>query len=836
MVIICNKSFDDNTNYNKYFNYFTDFELSDFQKWAIKSIVDNDHILITAHTGSGKTLPAEFAIQYYVKQGKKVIYTAPIKALSNTKLYDLRIKYPHISFGIITGDITDNPDADVLIMTTEILPHTLNNRKLKEKTNVDIKLNFEIDIDTELAAVVFDEIHYINDPERGNVWEQAILLLPPHIQLIMLSATIDKPEIFAQWIENKKKQQSEAISMIPKNVYLTSTNHRVVPLTHYLWLTCHKNTLKLSKNTEYEHLLHNITNKEIIIKDDKNNFKHKNYENLVKINNYFKLSNTPYCSRQFVLNNLITHLKKTDGLPAICFVFSRKNVEKAANEINFSLFEEDSIIPNTIENECKKIIMSKFTNYKEYLELPEYTNLIKLLQKGIGYHHAGVLAVFREMIEILFDRKLIKLLFATETLAVGVNFSTTSVIYTGITKFDGNGMRLLAPHEYTQIAGRAGRRGIDKVGKVWLCCNLFKAPPLYDFEHMLSGKPQTLISKFKISFSMCLNIISSDDSTLETILDFANQSLINNDIDKELKYYEKTINDIDIQIKSKENLLKSVRTPKSILDEYVSKINEIKISNNKKKKQLRREICNIEENNIYIKEEIKIIEDIEFYKNEKEKNNKFKNNTVNYLEEKIKNSINLLIHSNFIDKNFKITQTGSIARQFNEIHPLILSTIIYETNYFYQFNVSEIIAILSIFTSINVDENIKIIKPSTNSDLVNTISNKINDLMNKFYDLEQQYNTYSGSNYERNFDIQNSVIEWTNTTNELECKKILQTISSEQNIFIGDFVKALLKINNIANELERVAESTNNMELLEKIKMIPQKTLKYIATNQSLYI
>lgn len=836
MVIVCNDSFNDNKNYNEYFNYFNNFELSDFQKWAIKSIVDNDHILITAHTGSGKTLPAEFAIQYYVKQGKKVIYTAPIKALSNTKLYDLRNKYPHISFGIITGDITDNPDADVLIMTTEILPHTLNNRKLKEKTNIDIKLNFEIDIDTELAAVVFDEIHYINDPERGNVWEQAILLLPPHIQLIMLSATIDKPEIFAQWIENKKKQQSEAINSIPKNVYLTSTNHRVVPLTHYLWLICHKSTLKKAKNTEYEHLLHNFANKEIVIKDEKNNFKNKSYENLAKINKYFKLSNTPYSSRQFVLNTLITHLKKTDGLPAICFVFSRKNVEKAANEINFSLFDDDSIIPNTIENECKKIIMSKFTNYKEYLELPEYTNLIKLLQKGIGYHHAGVLAVFREMIEILFDRKLIKLLFATETLAVGVNFSTTSVIYTGITKFDGNGMRLLAPHEYTQIAGRAGRRGIDKVGKVWLCCNLFKPPPLYDFEHMLSGKPQTLISKFKISFSMCLNIISSDDSTLETILDFANQSLINNDIDKELKYYEKTINDIDIQIKSKEGLLQNIRTPKSIMDEYVSKINDIKISNNKKKKRLHREICNIEENNIYIKEEIKIIEDIEFYKNEKEKNNNFKNNTVHYLEEKIKNSINLLIDSNFIDKDFKITQTGSIARQFNEIHPLILSTIIYETNYFYQYDVSEIIGILSIFTTINVDESIKIVKPSTKSDLVNTISNKINDLMNKFYDLEQQYNTYSGSNYERNFDIQNSVIEWTNTTNELECKKILQTISSEQNIFIGDFVKALLKINNIANELERVAESTNNMELLEKIKMIPQKTLKYIATNQSLYI
>ena len=836
MVFVCNNYFSDDINYNKYFKYFNNFDLSNFQKWAIKSIVDGDHILITAHTGSGKTLPAEFAIQYYINQGKKVIYTAPIKALSNTKLYDLRNKYPNISFGIITGDITDNPDADVLIMTTEILTHTLNNRNLKEKSNIDIKLNFDIDIDTELAAVIFDEIHYINDPERGNVWEQAILLLPPHIQLIMLSATIDKPEIFAQWIENKKKQQSEAINSIPKNVYLTSTNHRVVPLTHYLWLTCHKSTLKQTKNTEYEHLLHNFANKEIIIKDENNNFKNNSYENLSKINKYFKLSNTPYSSRQFVLNTLITHLKKTDGLPAICFVFSRKNVEKAANEINFSLFDDDSIIPNTIENECKKIIMSKFTNYKEYLELPEYTNLIKLLQKGIGYHHAGVLAVFREMIEILFDRKLIKLLFATETLAVGVNFSTTSVIYTGITKFDGNGMRLLAPHEYTQIAGRAGRRGIDKVGKVWLCCNLFKSPPLYDFEHMLSGKPQTLTSKFKISFSMCLNIISSNDSTLESILDFANQSLINNDIDKELKYYEKTINDIEIQIKSKESLLENIRTPKSILDEYVSKINEIKISNNKKKKRLHREICNIEENNIYIKEEIKIIEDIEFYRNEKEKNNNFKKNTIHYLEEKIKNSINLLINRNFIDKDFKITEIGSIARHFNEIHPLILSTIIYETNYFHDFDVTEIISILSIFTTINVDESIKIVKPSTKSNLVNSISNKINDLMNKFYDLEQQYNTYSGSNYERTFDIQNSVIKWANTTNEFECKKILQTISSEQNIFIGDFVKALLKINNIANELERVAESINNMELLEKIKMIPQKTLKYIATNQSLYI
>ena len=134
-----------------------------------------------------------------------MIYTAPIKALSNTKLSDLRSKYPSISFGIITGDVTDNPEADVLIMTTEILPNTLANRKMRNETgNTNVPLSFEMDIENELAAVVFDEVHYINDRERGSVWEQAIMMLPPHVQLIMLSATIDKPEYFAKWVEEVK--------------------------------------------------------------------------------------------------------------------------------------------------------------------------------------------------------------------------------------------------------------------------------------------------------------------------------------------------------------------------------------------------------------------------------------------------------------------------------------------------------------------------------------------------------------------------------------------------------------------------------------------------------
>ncbi len=834
MVVICSDTFVQNEKYTQYFNYFKGFELSPFQKWAIKSIVENQHILVTAHTGSGKTLPAEFAIQYFVSMGKKVIYTAPIKALSNTKLYDLRNKYPDISFGIITGDITDNPEADVLIMTTEILPNTINNKNMRNKSQTEIKLDFEMDFENELAAVIFDEVHYINDPERGNVWEQAILMLPPHVQLIMLSATIDQPNIFANWIEKEKKRQSLEISSIPKEVYLATTEHRVVPLTHYLWMTRHKSTFKNSKNTDYEHLLSSYTNKEIIIKDHHNNFFTKKYEEVLKLSKHLKIANSPYVSRQFVLNSLIKHLQNTNGLPAICFVFSRKHTEYAANEINFSLFEDGSVIPNTIEQECKKILMSKLPNYREYLQLPEYTNLLKLLQKGIGYHHAGILAVFREMIEILFDRKLIKLLFATETLAVGVNFSTTSVIFTGITKYDGNNMRLLAPHEYTQIAGRAGRRGIDEVGKVWLCCNLFDLPPIYDLQNMLSGKPQTLTSKFKISYTICLNNVASSENN---VLDFVSRSMIINDIESEIKNYNKTIADIETILERKKQTYNNIRTNPEIMSEYINHKNKINNLSNKERKKTARNISKIEDKNRFIKDDYQIYEDVETYKMEIKKYQTFKNNAESYLNTHTENTISMLRDYKFIDENNNISDLGKIACQFQEIHPLVIATTIYETNYFEDFSTIELVGIFSCFTSIRVEDSHKKILPSTFSERVNKISVKINNLMDKFIDIEQKYNIYSGSNYERNFDIQEYTMKWCEAEDDFACKEILATIQNETgNVFLGDFIKAILKINNISNEVERAAESLNQIRLIEKLRKIPELTLKYVATTQSLYI
>ena len=816
MVVICNSPLreEEAQSYSTHFNMFPNLSLSPFQQWAFKAIVDGDHTLITAHTGSGKTLPAEFAIKHFVAQGKKVIYTAPIKALSNTKLHDLRNKYPDISFGIITGDITDNPESDVLIMTTEILPMTLMNRKVE-----NAPLAFEMDIENDLAAVVFDEVHYINDADRGHVWEQAILLLPPQVQLIMLSATIDKPESFAGWVEQEKHAQSLTVNQRPKEVYLASTNHRVVPLTHYLWFTCHKSSIKAANGTPNEQLLIKHSNKPIILKEANGKFHDKNYTELVSLNKHLKNVRT---TRQHVLNGLIRHLKTENGLPAICFVFSRRQVEIAASEINFNLFEEDCKTPSIIANECKQLLMRKLPNYREYLELPEYKRMVTLFQKGIGIHHAGILSIFREITEILFERKMLKLLFATETLAVGINFSTSSVIYTGVHKFDGDSSRLLAPHEYTQISGRAGRRGIDKVGKVWLCANLIDMPTitLPECKQMLCGMPQTLSSKFKLSFPLALTLLQEDRSVVE----FAHQSLLTQDMVKELRL-------IDERIAKLEDMLTTSTvygSPESIVKIYWANTNNVSTSNNKQKKAIHRELRRIESGYPSIKEDYNLYKEQCEIKSRIENGRTYRKNTAAYLESTVNRTIDLLTSKGFLTTNLHITSMGMVASQFQEFHSLAFAQLMEEKE-FDEMNSKELAALFALCVPSATPE---VHNPSTPSDRVNTISMRLRDILNEYYDLERKYDIFSGANYEIGFDLQPHVFEWCFAEEESECREILEKAP----VFLGEFVKCLLKINHMAIEVQRAAEISNRLDLVAKMKEIPGHTLKFIATNNSLYV
>ena len=498
MVKICPNVYTE-SNEEKYKTHFEKypFPLSSFQKYALEAIVEGNHILVTAHTGSGKTLPAEFAIEYFVSQGKKVIYTSPIKALSNQKFHEFGIKYPDISFGILTGDIKTNPEASVLIMTTEILMNTLYMKKQKTETNPNPNLAmFEMDFENELACVIFDEVHYINDQDRGKVWEETIMMLPRHVQMVMLSATIDAPEKFASWCETRGDRHSEVSEKI---VYLTTTHERVVPLTHYSFITCTNGIFKTIKDKTLEAEIKNVTNTLHTIQDAKGKFDEINFLKIKKTLGLFENKNH-FVKRQHVLNTVSKHMVDNNMLPAICFVLSRKALEQCAREVSTVLLEDDSKVPYIVQRECEQILR-KLPNYQEYLELPEYVNMVSLLEKGIGIHHAGIMPVLREMVELLFSKGYIKLLFATETFAVGINMPTKTVLFTDVNKFDGSGMRMLMSHEYTQMAGRAGRRGIDTVGHVIHLPNLYRDLDMTSFKTMMKGQPQRLTSKFKISLS-----------------------------------------------------------------------------------------------------------------------------------------------------------------------------------------------------------------------------------------------------------------------------------------------------------------------------------------------
>ena len=337
------------------------FELSDFQKWAIYSIYNGNDTLVCALTGSGKTLPAEFAIKYFTDLGKKVIYTTPIKALSNDKFRELTEKFPDISFGILTGDNKCNPEADVLIMTTEIYLNTLKKMRCLSNnvaTEDKITLDFNINVEEELGCVVYDEIHYINDRDRGTVVEQSIMLTPYNVSYVGLSATINQPEKVCLWSESQEGAKR-------KEIYLCETKHRNVPLEHYSFITIPDSSLR-KLNPKEEDLVLSMINKPVLLKQQNTHFDEKTYFKMKKAlkiiyDRKIKVYDT------FVYNKMIDYLYDNNLLPSLTFIFSRKQCYVWANKIQRSLFEESSKIPSIIRKKATEILISKHLTGKNIL-------------------------------------------------------------------------------------------------------------------------------------------------------------------------------------------------------------------------------------------------------------------------------------------------------------------------------------------------------------------------------------------------------------------------------------------------------------------------------------
>ena len=843
MVFLCDKPYEHTLDIPPY-----PYPLSDFQKYAIEAVLKNQHVLVTAHTGSGKTLPAEFAIQHIVAQGKKVIYTSPIKALSNQKFYDFTQKYPNISFGLLTGDIKTNPTADVLIMTTEILLNALFSKgidssptkesgindlqaSLDRTPQASLDLSFQMDIDRDLGCVIFDEVHYINDADRGQTWEQTILMLPLHIQMVMLSATIDNPIGFAQWVENRDPRGPEHPEY--KQVYLASTNHRVVPLTHYGFFATTEAPFKTIKDKAIQQQIRDSTNKLILLKTPQGEFKDAGFYEIKKMIDLFD-KHRQFMKRKFVLNRLAEHLKQNEMLPAIIFVFSRKAVEQCAKDITTNLLEDDSKIPYIVRRECEQIVR-RFSNHKEYLELPEYNDLVSLLEKGIGIHHSGMIPVLREIVELMISKKYIKLLFATESFAIGLDCPIKTAVFSALTKFDGQDNRQLLPHEYTQMAGRAGRRGIDTVGHVVHCNNIFDQPTIAEYKQILCGKPQKLVSKFKLSYPLVLNLLKQGHSpTAPESAQFVGRSMLSEELAKTIGASQAELTNKMILYDKKKESLGLLRTPEAICREAIELEQNMSMFSSKKQKDAKRQLADWKDEYCTFQEDLAKVKEFVALQKEIQKDTVDVSYMENYTQHHLSNIQKILVEEGFIDQG-EYTSTGFIAAQIHEIHPLLGADLIRYTE-FSRYDAKQLVSLLSIMTDIKVPEELRAQRPpqTTDKQVIKDIL-ILNTRAEEYARQELDLGLYSAE-ISFNYDLVDLMTEWCVCETEQECKWFIQQKLGEREISIGDFTKAVLKIVVIVKEFQAVAESIGELSFLTSLKNVGPMVLKYVATNQSLYV
>lgn len=765
-----------------------------FQLEAFESIKNKKNILVTAHTGSGKTTIGEFGILYTINYCKKnVCYTSPIKSLSNEKYNDFTkkfAKYDNINVGILTGDNKINPNGNCLIMTAEILRNSLYCQKGLDKKEIIHTIPptfFE-----NLGCVIMDEIHFINDADRGKVWEETLILLENNVQLILLSATIDNARQFADWIERIKERK----------VDLISTNFRAVPLKHYIYSN---NKIHTIFENEFNHHAY-ITATEI---------------KEVKIPQK-KISNN---SHKFVKNkkseiiksilSLVHFLRTHDLLQAIFFSFSKKKCERYASMINEQLLSVDEI--NQVTGLFNKY-MYKYE--RQYERLEQYQVIKQLIFKGIAYHHSGLIPILKEIIEIIFSRGLIKVLFATETFAVGVNMPTRTVVFTELEKYTQKIKRLLTPTEYKQMSGRAGRRGIDKIGHVIILSD--SVPDEIILKNIMLGRSQVIESKLKIDYGFVLKLYLSDANP-----EFIGSSLL------ALEYKNKQ-NILSIDIKRNEHRLAEYENKyleqldESVITYY--NINNLfdanfhmSLSKNqqKQKTQLGKKIMS----DPILKEQL---EKYNEYNDLKQKNKNLQDNyekMENDMSNQIKMIKEILVYRNYISDS-KLSKKGIIAAQINDCNSIIVTELIVNGELI-DLQVEEIIGFLAIFIDDEEDEDITINDIHVTPKL-KELFKVIERIIENFYEDETYVGMYTDVAY---WKINYSFVDYAYNWAKGEGKQ-----NSLSAIYLGTFIKNILKINNMAQNLINLYKIDGNLDMIPKLEKINSLLVKDFVTINSLYL
>ncbi|GLC55868.1 hypothetical protein PLESTB_001037800 [Pleodorina starrii] len=461
------------------------FKIDPFQQVAVNCLEAGHSVMVAAHTSAGKTVVAEYAFAMALRDKTRVVYTSPLKALSNQKYRELAEEF--VDVGLMTGDVTINPNASCLVMTTEILRSMLYRGS---------------EVVREVQLVVYDEIHYLRDKERGVVWEESIILAPKQARFVFLSATIPNAREFAEWVAKTHGSPCHVVY----------TDYRPTPLQHYLF--------PAGGDGLY------------MVVDERGVFRDDNFQKAVGA-----LTDTDAGggkakggkggggggakggqvvggadSQKSDIFKLVKMIMERNYDPVIVFSFSKRECEALASQMSpleLNSEEEKALVANIYWSamECLS---------QDDQRLPQITAMLPMLQRGVGVHHSGLLPIVKEVVEILFQEGLLKCLFATETFSTGLNMPAKTVVFTNVKKYDGGVFRWITSGEYIQMSGRAGRRGLDDRGVVILMLDTRLEPPVA--KEMIKGAPDTLYSAFHLGYNMLLGLMRVEGAEPEGLM------------------------------------------------------------------------------------------------------------------------------------------------------------------------------------------------------------------------------------------------------------------------------------------------------------------------------
>ena len=793
------------------------FPLDPFQQHAVCAIANGENVMVCAKTGSGKTLVGEYQIYHSLSKGKRVFYTTPIKSLSNQKFYDLKHQFSDATVGIMTGDIKFCPDAQIVIMTTEILRNLL----YKKGTTTE-HLGLTASISTEnLDAVIFDECHYINDKDRGNIWEETMILLPPHIQLVLLSATLDHPEYLAEWLGNLKQ----------KRIHLIETQYRIVPLTHYLLGPNEKFITLMDAKEVY----HEKAYKEWIYVQHRQDAEQRAYQRAVVDAREAghqgavagKVHNAHFLHR---LQEAIALLEKKELLPALFFVLSRKQCEIYAKKV------ERSLLTSSDTAAVKHIITFHLHRHmKELEQIPQYHQIYDLLCRGIAFHHSGLLPLLKEIVEILFSKGYVKIMFCTETFAVGLNMPTKTVVFTGFKKYDDttDSMRILRNDEYIQMAGRAGRRGKDDKGVV---IYLPDREPIESNEMfaMMKGARPPVQSRMNFHYDFILKTIQA--STKEEPLTWLRI------MEKSYWFRQRQVEKMECQQKldayqQEMASLELVEPYRSDCEKRFQLEQRISETVNAERKKVQRELDTLKNKQLgpkwnkawtdyhtlkklriaceTIEEELKEIQQHQAH---------------------INTSVQFLHVTGFVatPNPLELTQDslslkGLLATEVNEGHA-ILMTELYVQQRLHELSGNDIVTVLACFQEQKENEHAKPIRELHVSAEVHSALEYIVSMSSYYQGVEQSIGVQGDNHYWK------LSTQWVEPVQRWMEGEHASVICAEYNIFEGNFIRTIMKMANMVDEWLSMAVYCQHVEQVEKITEVRTRIIRDMVVSDSLYL